>query len=129
MKIFKEGSCCKMVFGKSKGNKQENKIYRILKKIDTNTKKSLGSGNSKDEKGDIMFKNYLIEIKHYKQVTDGLLNKWWRKIAKEARSENRIPILIYKENRRNEVVVMRMKFKGIPMLISISFNNWLKIWR
>ena len=61
--------------GKRKGNIQERLIYKILREIDPHCKRSLGSGST-DEAADIRFNEvYVIEVKHYKHITDGMLEK------------------------------------------------------
>lgn len=96
---------------KAKGNKFENDVLRQCRAIDRMSYKTLGSGNAKDDKGDIVFKNYLIECKHEKDFTDGKLAKYFKKVSEEAfdRSKESFfgckPLLVFKTNRRRPMVM------------------------
>lgn len=111
-----------MVKSKQKGNAFENKILKELRTIDPMSHRTIGSGNSKDDKGDIAFRNYLIELKHHKSFTDGEIEKYWQKIKKEARAANKYPLLIYKENRRKTLVMMDC-LPGIGRVIML-YDEW-----
>jgi hypothetical protein len=93
---------------KAKGNKFENDVLRQCRKIAPESYKTLGSGNSKDDKGDIVFKNWLIECKHMKDLTDGDLCKFFAKVSHEAsQREDFHPLLVFKKNRRRTMVMFR----------------------
>lgn len=94
-----------MVSSKGKGNRYENIILKQLKVLEPMTHKTLGSGNSKDDKGDIRFPGLLIEVKHHKKFSKGLLDKFWVKIVEEAKAEGIEPLLLYKENFKPAMVM------------------------
>jgi hypothetical protein len=91
---------------KAKGNKFENEVLRQCREILPTSYKTLGSGNAKDDKADIVFGKYLIECKHEKDFTDGKLAKYFAKVTSEANERgNCIPLLIFKTNRRRPMVM------------------------
>jgi len=100
---------------KAKGNKFENDVLRQCRVIHPASYKTLGSGNSKDDKGDIVFKNYLIECKHMKDFTDGQLKGFFKKVSAEAMQrlidrggdikEGLTPLLVFKKNQRRPQVM------------------------
>ena len=105
--------------GKRKGTTFENKIYKILRDVDINTKRTLGSGSS-DEAADIHFKNYVIECKHYAQITDAMLDKWFKKLIKS--KGNKDPIVIFKQNHRHTMVMY--DYEGAYHFM--YFDDWIK---
>jgi Holliday junction resolvase len=109
---------------KAKGNLFENDILRTLRTIHPDTYKTLGSGNSKDDKGDIIFQQYCIECKHHKDFSDGLIDSFWEKIIEEAKTHNKQPALIYKTNRRRPIVMLLNEFGYRYMMY---FDEWLSI--
>jgi len=93
-----------MVHSKNKGNLFENKTLKELKVIDGMSHKTLGSGNSKDDKGDLACLHFLIECKHQKTLSKGSLDKFWIKIVNEAVNIDKTPLLVYKENNKPTMV-------------------------
>jgi len=125
--------------GKRKGNAFERKIYKDLRAIDSTTKRTIGSGSS-DEPGDILFKSYAIECKHYKQLTRKTLLKFYDKLAEEIsiKTSETIerssfgyavsyfscissyrPVLIFRQN-RNDIMVMENRGE------ILFYEDWLK---
>lgn len=95
-----------MVEGKKKGSSFENKILKQLRELDClAAHKTLGSGNTADDKGDLVFPPYLIECKHHKRLTKNTLMKFWEKICEEAEGQGLRPLLVYKENFRETMVM------------------------
>ena len=93
---------------KHKGSRFESLIQKKLRELVPEACRTMGSGCSKDEKGDIRnFRLRLIECKHYKKITWGMLIGWWEKIKIEAVQENLQPVLIYKEDRQPIMVMER----------------------
>ena len=107
---------------KQKGNKFETKIMKDLRKIFKYTYRVIGSGAG-ENKGDVMFKNYLIECKHYRKLTHSQIIKFWNDIAIEAAGENKQPILIWKENYIPEKVMFLLNDK---YLVTMLYNEWKK---
>ena len=108
--------------GKHKGNRYENKIYDELRKRNVFVRKSKGSGNAEDNKGDLETNNLLIECKHYKKVTDKLIVKWMQKIYNEAIPIGKYPLLIVKENYKEPRVYYYNKDMEISYL---TYQFWL----
>lgn len=103
-----------MVQSKSKGNQFENKILKQLKEIDPMAHKTLGSGNTKDDQGDIAFFNNLVECKHHKNISKSQIDNWWIKIVSEAdeHRHNKHPLLVFKENHKPAMVMFWMHRKN-----------------
>lgn len=119
-----------VVRGKHKGNMYENKVFRDLKKIDDETtRKTIGSGSAKDEGGDIIFKNYIIDTKHCKRMSKTELNAALDKIyidAKKFLSKSFEPVLIYKEgskNSRRDAIVMYDLARGNVRVMEF-YDDW-----
>ena len=93
---------------KAKGNKFENEVLRQCRAIYPGSYKTLGSGNAKDDKGDLVFGKYLIECKHMKDFTDGDLSRFFAKVKSEADGRLEfgwIPLVVFKKNRRRPMVM------------------------
>ena len=118
-----------MVHSKHKGNAFENKILEDLReKFGYNScHKTLGSGNSKDDKGDLVFLGkYLIECKHHKELRWKKLSEIWSKIKRES-TNMRIeaePIVIYRENRQPIMVMSLFNYNGKKLRAITSYNLW-----
>lgn len=98
-----------MVKPKAKGSKFENEILKQCREIYPDTHKTLGSGSTDKDQGDLIFMQYCIECKHHKDFTDAILEGFWTKIQKEAEQRGKIPLLLYKTNRRKPIVMFKMK--------------------
>ena len=117
-----------MVKSKDKGNKFENEMFRELKQTLQECRKTLGSGSAKDESGDILSLRYCIECKHHKVIEENQINSWWKKITKEARDLNKIPVLIYKANRRP--IMVQTWVRGIKYIKRITTARmYLQQWK
>lgn len=110
-----------MVIGKQKGNSFEGKIWKDLKKIFEYSHRTIGSGTVKEDKGDINFREYLVECKHYKKVTQTMIDDWWKKICSESKKENKYPLLIYRENYQPVKVVCTID----NVRVTIIYEEWL----
>jgi hypothetical protein len=113
-----------MVNGKHKGSAFENKVLKEIREVVEIAYKSLGSGNTKDEKGDIITRCFMIECKHHRTFTDRELDKYWVKLTKEAAVEKKEPILIFKENRR-EALVMFYDHYRLTYKAMMRYTDWL----
>ncbi len=108
---------------KRKGNLFENKIYKELRELGE-CKKSLGSGSS-DEPGDIIFLDqYAIECKHRKLMTWNTLHRFYHKLIKEITTKGKdyIPLVIYRENRREIMVFMQLD----NLIITLHFDEFIR---
>jgi len=116
--------------GKRKGGIFENKIYDDIRAKDVWVRKNKGSGNTKDNAGDLETKEYLIECKHYKKITQKNLLEWAKKIEGEAQRIDKVPLLICKENNKDIVVYywLYIDDKAHDLGISsISYDKWLNL--
>jgi len=96
---------------KSKGNKFENKIYKDLREIIPSLKLTIGSGNSEAD-ADLISNQFIIECKHYKKVTPKLIDRWCKKLLRDAKQQKtfKTPLLIYKQNYKPTMVVRLSNF-------------------
>ena len=111
---------------KQKGNKFETEVMHKLRELEPAVARTSGSGSSYRDKGDLInFRNYLIEAKHHKTVTWGKIMRWWHKIKKEAKTMNKTPLLIYKQNYQPTMVVENI-FDNKHIHI-VPFDDWLDL--
>ena len=96
-----------MSFCKRKGAKFELFVYDKLKPVIPDLERLSGSGNRVVDKGDLRSKQVgiLIECKHHRRVTDGDIARWFEKVAEEAKLQGLRPVLIFKENYGETLVV------------------------
>lgn len=114
---------------KSKGNRQENKLYKELRKLIPDIKLTIGSGNSERD-SDLISNDFIFEIKHYKVLSYNQLILFWRKLCCEAEHHEKRPILIYKENYK-PTKVMLYAYVGtcrVPVVVDyIAFKDILEV--
>ena len=92
---------------KRKGSTWELKVYKELRPILPDIKLTIGSGNSESD-SDLVSDHFIMELKHYKTLSDIQLRKFWKKVVKEAEQHNKQPVLIYKENYKTPKVMINM---------------------
>lgn len=97
----------RLVNSKHKGNANELRIYRLLRDSGVECKCIRGSGNLRDESGDILAKDsrgvkWLVECKHFNNATakPSIVEQWWQGIVKAAILMDCRPALQMRENRR-----------------------------
>ena len=59
-------------YSKAKGNSFENWVYKDLREVIPDIKKTIGSGNS-DRDSDLISNDYIFEFKRYKKVEEAML--------------------------------------------------------
>ena len=97
-----------MVMSKAKGNLFENDLMKQCRTVNKDSYRTIGSGNSSDDKGDIIFGDYMIEAKHHKDFTDAELEGYFKKVEKEAQDFGKIPLVVFKVNRRKAKVMFKL---------------------
>lgn len=116
---------------KAKGSKFEILIYNDMKTFLRGVKRVGGSGTMKGENGDIITwigeKEYCIECKHYKELTFGVIEKWWEKIKLQSSEINMSPLLIYRQNRQKIMIRTHLTFMGYLVVADMNYNVWKKI--
>ena len=115
---------------KHKGNAFENYCKKAIQNAIGHEvilcRKTFGSGSQPDDKGDLVVGKYMIECKFHKKITEGKLKDWWRKIFLESNYDNKIPVLIYKENRKG-INVKTFEFGKTPIItINLTFIEFLR---
>jgi Holliday junction resolvase len=118
----------KQAYSKAKGGQFELKVLRDLRQILDTAYRSIGSGNAGDESGDILTRCFCIECKFHKTLSDGQINKFWDKIVEEATEQDKEPILIYKENRREPRVMFFDVYRNTQRIIML-YDEWLDYLR
>lgn len=93
---------------KHKGSAFESRIMRQLREIYPDAHRSMGSGcsNVADDKGDVVAGRFMVECKHHAHFTRNELNKYWLKIVEEAAAAKKEPLLVFKENRCDDMVML-----------------------
>jgi hypothetical protein len=93
---------------KAKGNSFESVVMREMRKLFPQSHRSMGSGcsNDKDDKGDVVAGPYMIECKFHKSFTQKELQGYWLKINREAQAAQKEPLLVYKENNKEPMVML-----------------------
>lgn len=114
---------------KRKGNIFENKIMKELREICPHVSKTLGSGSSEDNADLTNFFDYMIECKHYRKITDGLLRKWWGELNNQAEKHNKIPVLIFRENNQQTRVMLWSCIKHYDKEIEVSSIVFYDTWK
>jgi hypothetical protein len=109
---------------KTKGNRYENHVYDTIRKQGIWVRKSKGSGNAADNKGDLETFNTLIECKHYKKATDKLVSKWFLKVRNEAIAIDKFPLLFVKENYKTPMVYYTLN-PSSTTLSKMPFDEWM----
>jgi hypothetical protein len=112
--------------GKHKGNAYENKLYKELREIIPDVKLTIGSGNSERD-ADLVSDDYVIEIKHYKTLSEKQIDDFFVKVFGEALAYDKIPILIYKENYKSAKVVMPLPYRDFTFPATISYKLFKEI--
>lgn len=120
-----------MVKTKRKGNQFELKIYKTLREKGE-AKRCIGSGSS-DESGDISFHptttgkspTFAIECKHLKNITwHNIENFYWKLVEEiKQKKENKIPIVIFRENRGDIMAFFYWK----NIFVMTTFETFLEL--
>ena len=79
-----------------------------------NVRAQLGDLTSIDAEGSPLTDKFVIELKHHKDVAldsfivknTGPIPKWWEKVKDEAYGSQRLPMLIFKQNRLAELLAV-----------------------
>lgn len=108
-------------YSKAKGNSYENKIYKDLRGVIPDIKKTIGSGNSEND-ADLVSNDYVFELKRYKKVEPAMIYNWFAKVSLEAFSLGKSPILIYREDYRDSRVVMLISFRDITAPMTMDYE-------
>ena len=69
---------------------------------------------------------FSVECKHHKEIRWTELNKYWIKIKEEANKMKRIPLLIYRENRKPIMVMSLGNINGKLLRMSTSLKLWIQ---
>lgn len=73
---------------------------------------------------------YAIEVKRYRQPTDGLISDWWQQTTRQAEECGKSPLLAYRGDKRKWRVIISMR-EFSPALAdkypAVSQTAWLSI--
>jgi hypothetical protein len=106
-------------------------------------KESLGATVKRDleqyrsgDRGDLIgLDGFVIECKRYKMANGGHHHQdWWNQVVNAADSQGCHPALIYKYDRAEPKVVVRLSFlndeyQGKPDTVTVSFDTWCMLVR
>jgi len=111
---------------KTKGARFENKVYKDLRKVMPDIKLTIGSGNSESD-SDLVSNDFVMELKHYKTLSDNQIKKFWKKVALEAEQHNKQPVLIYKVNYQPPKVMINMHLGSCTLPATIEYVSFKDI--
>lgn len=124
---------------KQKGKQLEKLVAKEFKKIIPYVYSRADSGSGKYHKEDITLPNEIPLFIECKNQAEPKINQWFKDILKKC-PENKIPVLIYKENYQKPKVVLylhnlidflsntneKIDYEGVlKILIEMDFNDFL----
>ena len=113
-------------YGKHKGNNFENQIYKDLRDVIPDIKKTIGSGNSERD-SDLISNDFIFELKRYKKIDESMIREWWMKVFDESILHEREPVIIYKENFKPIKVVLFTCIRDKSVMSTINYDEFKEI--
>lgn len=125
-----------MTNGRNKGASWERTVASMVKQsLGADVKRDLEQYRSGDRGDLIGLDGFVIECKRYKMANGGHHHQdWWHQVVKAADSQSCHPALIYKYDRAEPKVVVRLSFlnsdfEGKEDTVTISFDTWCMLVR
>jgi len=125
-----------MTNGRNKGASWERTVASMIKEsLGATVKRDLEQYRSGDRGDLIGLDGFVIECKRYKMANGGHHHQdWWNQVEKAADSQGCHPALIYKYDRAEPRVVVRLSFlndeyQGKSDTVTISFDTWCMLVR
>jgi len=125
-----------MTNGRNKGASWERTVAAMVKEsLGATVKRDLEQYRSGDRGDLIGLDGFVIECKRYKMANGGHHHQdWWNQVVKAADSQGCHPALIYKYDRAEPKVVVRLSFlnsdfEGKEDTVTISFDTWCMLVR
>ena len=125
-----------MTNGRNKGASWERTVASMVKEsLGATVKRDLEQYRSGDRGDLIGLDGFVIECKRYKMANGGHHHQdWWNQVVKAADSQGCHPALIYKYDRAEPKVVVRLSFlnpdfEGKEDTVTISFDTWCMLVR
>ena len=125
-----------MTNGRNKGASWERTVASMVKEsLGAAVKRDLEQYRSGDRGDLIGLDGFVIECKRYKMANGGHHHQdWWYQVVKAADSQGCHPVLIYKYDRAEPKVVVRLSFlnpdfEGKEDTVTISFDTWCMLVR
>ena len=127
-----------MTNGRNKGASWERTVASMIKEsLGATVKRDLEQYRSGDRGDLIGLDGFVIECKRYKMANAGHHHQdWWNQVvnAASAVSPQTEPVLIYKYDRAEPKVVVRLSFlndeyQGKPDTVTVSFDTWCMLVR
>jgi hypothetical protein len=127
-----------MTNGRNKGASWERTVASMIKEnLGATVKRDLEQYRSGDRGDLIGLDGFVIECKRYKMANGGHHHQdWWHQVvnAASAVSPQTEPVLIYKYDRAEPKVVVRLSFlndeyQGKPDTVTVSFDTWCMLVR
>lgn len=100
---------------KRKGRNFELFVYKNLKNEVEGLQLSKWSGVSRDDPGDLNTPYLLFELKRFKTASDNKIQSWMEEAVEEAKKVDKIPIVIYKFDRKKAKFVFRLQDLGFEI--------------
>lgn len=125
-----------MTNGRNKGASWERTVASMVKEsLGADVKRDLEQYRSGDRGDLIGLDGFVIECKRYKMANGGHHHQdWWNQVVNAADSQGCHPALIYKYDRAEPKVVVRLSFlnsdfEGKEDTVTISFDTWCMLVR
>ena len=125
-----------MTNGRNKGASWERTVASMVKQsLGADVKRDLEQYRSGDRGDLIGLDGFVIECKRYKMANGGHHHQdWWNQVVNAADSQGCHPALIYKYDRAEPKVVVRLSFlnsdfEGKEDTVTISFDTWCMLVR
>ena len=125
-----------MTNGRNKGASWERTVASMIKEsLGATVKRDLEQYRSGDRGDLIGLDGFVIECKRYKMANGGHHHQdWWNQVVNAADSQGCHPALIYKYDRAEPKVVVRLSFlnpdyEGKSDTVTVSFDTWCMLVR
>lgn len=100
-----------MINSRTKGASAEREIVKILQdelgvKLVRNLEQTRNGGHDLIAEPGSLLDRYAIEIKRYAKISNALLQGFWKQAVEQAKAVNKVPVLIYRQDRSDWLTVI-----------------------
>lgn len=118
-----------MINSRTKGNNAEREVSKLLYdelgiKLIRNLDQSRSGGHdlTPEQSGGLM-DVYAIEVKRYAKITTAMLKGFWNQAVDQAKRANKVPVLIYRQDRGGWLTVVPLHQINPALSESNSFDS------
>ena len=118
-----------MINSRNKGASAEREIAKLLYdelgvKLSRNLEQSRTGGHDlTPEQSGGLLDGYAIEVKRYAKITTSLLRGFWLQACEQAKRANKVPVLIYRQDRQDWLTVIPLHQINPALSESNSFDS------